>query len=626
LNFRRFVSNLQSPSKAKKARKAAKYRPQSGVEFLEPRTLLSESATAQIALISTSGSGSGTTYHYDVTVNNTGTTNIGTFWFGWAPGEDFLPSAPSAEQDPSGWTHTVTGSNNSTDGSAIEWVASSNLIAAGHSLSGFDFTTADSPTTLAGNSPTHPGSPATTAFVYSGAPFSDSGFQLQATLPATTAASKTTLISSSPNSTAGNLVTLTATVASASGSGASPTGTVTFTSNGTTIGSVPVGAGGVAALSTAALPGGVDKIVATYAGDSNYTGSASTALTQTVTPPGNAAATTTTLTSSSLNAQPGASVTLTATVAPSAGSGTPTGTISFSLNGTSIGVSTVQSNGEATLTTTSLPTGSDLLTATYNGDANFAASTSASITETISTPATILPAIVKSTLPTSLVTGTAAHGVTTVSITNQSAAAIKGKITLAIFASISGSIDASAAQLAKITKSINLKAGKKLTFTVPLSLHASTLTAGKYTLLAQVTDPSGTVGDSQAGSTITVAAAFVALSETVGKSTLPASTTAGSKLHSFVALTIANNGNIATPGTTTIALFATTAGVVDASATQIATLTKPLRIKPGKSTKLSISVKQIPSIAAGAYTVVAQVTDPNHQVTSALVGSLTITG
>jgi hypothetical protein len=625
LNFRRFVaSKRQAFTKYKRSRDASVCSTRSSVESLETRTLLSESATAQIALTSTTGTAGSPVYHYQITVNDTGTTPIGTFWFGWIPDEDFLPSAPSAVQDPSGWTHTITGSNNSTDGSAIEWVATSNPIAAGASLNTFGFTTTDSPSALAANSPTHPASPATTAFVYSGAAFSDAGFQLVATPPAATSASTTTLVSSSPNSTAGVLVTLTATVAPSSGSGTEPTGTVTFTSNGTTIGSSPVGAGGVATLATAALAAGADQIVATYGGDSNFTGSASAALTQTVTPPVNATATTTTVTSSSLTAAPAASVTFTATIAP-ASSPTPTGTVTFSSNGTTLGTSPVQSNGTATLTTSSLPRGADPITATYNGDANYAASTSTAITETISAPATVLPAIVKSTLPTALVAGAATRGAETVSITNESGALLKGKTSVVIFASTTGNIDGSAVELSKPLKILNLKAGKKTIASIQLSLHANTLAAGTYMLIAQATDPSGNVSDSAAGETVIVAPAFIALSETVSKSTLPASAAGGSKSHALVTLTIANSGNIITPGTTTAALFLTAAGVVDSTATQIATLTKPLRIKPGKPLKATISVKQIPATTAASYTIVAQVTDPSHQITSATVGAITIT-
>ena len=33
-------------------------------------------------------------YRYTITLKDTGTTPIGTFWFAWVPGEDFLPSKP----------------------------------------------------------------------------------------------------------------------------------------------------------------------------------------------------------------------------------------------------------------------------------------------------------------------------------------------------------------------------------------------------------------------------------------------------------------------------------------------------------------------------------------------------
>ena len=91
-------------------------------------------------------------------------------------------------------------------------------------------------------------------------------------------------------------------------------------------------------------------------------------------------------------------------------------------------------------------------------------------------------------------------------------------------------------------------------------------------------------------------------------------------------LTITNSGNIVTSGKTTVALFATAAGIVDSTATLLATLTQPLKIKPGKPAKVTIQVKQIPAIAVGTYTVVAQVTDPNQQLTSVTIGTLIITG
>jgi hypothetical protein len=87
--------------------------------------------------------------------------------------------------------------------------------------------------------------------------------------------------------------------------------------------------------------------------------------------------TTTTLTSSQNPSNFGQAVTFTATVIAQRGfdKGTPTGTVSFYDGTTNIGNSNLNS-GVATLTTSTLSVGTQSMTATYNGDANFATSTS----------------------------------------------------------------------------------------------------------------------------------------------------------------------------------------------------------------------------------------------------------
>ena len=87
-------------------------------------------------------------------------------------------------------------------------------------------------------------------------------------------------------------------------------------------------------------------------------------------------ATQTTLESSSNPSQFGQAVTFTATVISLGFSGTPTGSVSFFDGGTSIGNSNLNSNGVATLMTSALAVGTHTITATYNGDSNFAPSTS----------------------------------------------------------------------------------------------------------------------------------------------------------------------------------------------------------------------------------------------------------
>ena len=81
---------------------------------------------------------------------------------------------------------------------------------------------------------------------------------------------------------------------------------------------------------------------------------------------------TTTTTLSSVNIPFGLTVTITATVA-STTTGTPTGTVTFFDNGKSLGTTTL-SNGAATYSSTTLPVGTNVITAVYSGDINFSPS------------------------------------------------------------------------------------------------------------------------------------------------------------------------------------------------------------------------------------------------------------
>ncbi len=171
-------------------------------------------------------------------------------------------------------------------------------------------------------------------------------------------------------STSGQSVTFTATVIPGTGSG--ETGTVTFYDNGTSIGTGGV-SGGTATLATTTLPVGTDPITATYGGDGNFAGSATTGpLNQVV----NKVTTSLSLGSSVNPSTSGQSVTFTATVTPTSGSG-ETGTVTFYDNGTFIGAGGV-SGGTASLATTTLPLGTDPITATYGGDGTFQGSSTVS--------------------------------------------------------------------------------------------------------------------------------------------------------------------------------------------------------------------------------------------------------
>jgi len=184
----------------------------------------------------------------------------------------------------------------------------------------------------------------------------------------------TVVLNSVINPTAyGQTATFTAVVTNPGG--ITPTGTVWFYNGSTGLGAVALDATGTATLNTAKLPVGVDNITANYGGDSSDAKSTSSVLMQTVNP----AQLTMTLTSTPNPSKAKQTVTFTATL--TSNGSLPTGTVTFSYNGATLGTGTLAS-GKAVFSTKALPSGSDLVTATFAGNSNYS-SASASVTQTV---------------------------------------------------------------------------------------------------------------------------------------------------------------------------------------------------------------------------------------------------
>ena len=138
---------------------------------------------------------------------------------------------------------------------------------------------------------------------------------------------------------------------------------------------INVAAGGLVAVAVDLNKDGKPDILAGNVSLLNIYGAAPVVVTGT-------AATATTLSASATTIAAGSSVTFTAQVTPT-GSGTPTGTVTFLNGSTSLGAGTLDSSGKATYSTSSLAAGSYSVTATYGGDATFAASTSSAVALTV---------------------------------------------------------------------------------------------------------------------------------------------------------------------------------------------------------------------------------------------------
>ena len=177
-----------------------------------------------------------------------------------------------------------------------------------------------------------------------------------------------------PLSVAGELVTLSALVGPVEPGAPVPTGTVVFRNGTTSVGSKPL-TGGVATLTTSKLPVGVLSLTATYNGSSKASGSVSSVVVGAVAK----ASTSVSLIASDVTPVAGESVTVTARVMVGAPSvEVATGSVKF-MRATTVVKTVVLAAGVASFTSTTLPAGPLVLSATYVGSGRMAGSSVGSV-------------------------------------------------------------------------------------------------------------------------------------------------------------------------------------------------------------------------------------------------------
>ncbi|MGI4828332.1 MAG: MBG domain-containing protein [Janthinobacterium lividum] len=156
--------------------------------------------------------------------------------------------------------------------------------------------------------------------------------------------------------------------------GDAPTGTVTFSYDSIVLGQSSLNGSGAASLTTSNLPVGDWYVEAFYDGDTHNAISGALGPMVYVLPP--LLGSTTNLTADITSAPYSSSITLTGVVVGNSGGGIPGGSMSFSSNEVVLGSTVIDGTGKATLSTSSLPPGSNLVHVTYSGDATYASSVS----------------------------------------------------------------------------------------------------------------------------------------------------------------------------------------------------------------------------------------------------------
>jgi hypothetical protein len=180
-------------------------------------------------------------------------------------------------------------------------------------------------------------------------------------------AALTTLKASASSSTYGQPLSYTASVSAVAPATGTPTGTMTFTIDGTPQTTATL-VNGVATYSTSSLPAGKHTVTAIYSGDGvNFAGS-SASVNQTVSRDG---------TTINVNRNPSSAVfsqtlTLTANITAAApGAGNPTGTVTFTIDNVAQTPAAMVNGGQASTTVSGLSVGSHSITVAYTGDSNF---------------------------------------------------------------------------------------------------------------------------------------------------------------------------------------------------------------------------------------------------------------
>ena len=169
-------------------------------------------------------------------------------------------------------------------------------------------------------------------------------------------------------------------------------------------------------------------------------------------------------------------------------------------------------------------------------------------------------------------------------------------MTVKLYASATGTLDPTAALLATASRKVSLRPAAKTRINVPVNVVPAALTAGRYTLIAQVTDPAGQTSATAAGPVVTAASPFVSLSASAVKVT-PVTVHPGKT--ATLTLTLSNGGNVATTGTAAATISLSVGATTQA--TTLATLAPRPRIKPGGHARLALRFRVPANQAAGVF-------------------------
>ncbi len=103
-------------------------------------SIVSGRAQSASATISGVAAGGGN-YDYTITLQNTGSANLNSFWYGWTTSGNNLPSNPTSAANSLGWA-------NNLDGNSIQWVNSTGTALTPGQSGTFNFVSSSTPSAI----------------------------------------------------------------------------------------------------------------------------------------------------------------------------------------------------------------------------------------------------------------------------------------------------------------------------------------------------------------------------------------------------------------------------------------------------------------------------------------------
>jgi hypothetical protein len=220
-------------------------------------------------------------------------------------------------------------------------------------------------------------------------------------------------------------------------------------------------------------------------------------------------------------------------------------------------------------------------------------------------------------LSPAVVADSATRAVAIFQIDNDGNVAAIGNVTIAIVASADGNIDDG--EFNTITRRMFIRAGGSALAIVRLR-QVPNVPDGDYHIVAHVTDPLSNVTSITSAGTINIAAAHVALSDTLSP-VVPSMIPLGRR--GVVAVTLANNGNVDSVGPAHLQLGWSSDGVNNA-ATALDLALPILRIRAGGHLVLHLPLLAVTTLSAGEYFATVSITQNGNSASAVGADAVTL--